>query len=194
VPVIEIARGQMPVDLKINRAGDLVAKTSLMGLLPVQITVDPEDVLAGRYGRQVALNFETPGKAHLRGDLQVEGFPVPELIVPDPGLGQGFKELQFQLAADHHVRFNGTVWMGPFELPFEADGQPRKVGNGLYEIAVSNVRLFGSIPIPAWLATWIARKVLDWTPTRAISRPAPDRLTFDLRNAFNGEAARGMDA
>ncbi len=193
-PELVLDSTQTPVDLKIDRSGDLVARTTLAGVMPVQVAVDPEAVLAGRYGSQMAIGLETPGKATLKGDLQVEGFPLPELVVPDPGLCQGFKELNFQLVADHFVQLGGTIKVGPFQLPFKADAQPVKVGNGLYDVTFSNVAIFGGIPLPTWFATWLARKVLSWTPCKAFSRPAPDRLTFDLRNAFNAEAPRGIDA
>ncbi|MBM3274756.1 MAG: hypothetical protein FJZ00_06365 [Candidatus Sericytochromatia bacterium] len=187
--------GNLPVDIKVGRSGSLEATTSLLGLLPVKVSVDPEKVLAGRYGRQMTVNLMTPGKAILTGDMQVEGFPVPEVTLDDQGLGQGFKNLQFYLVADHQVHIDGIVRLGPFELPFQADAFGQKTGNGLYDFSISNVALFGSWKVPTWFATWLARMVVAWaTPANFLGRPAPDRISVDLRSAFNGEDTRTRDA
>jgi hypothetical protein len=189
------ALGNLPVDIKVGRSGSLEATTSLLGLLPVKVTVDPEDLLAGRYGRQMTVALTTPGKAVLTGDMQVGGFPVPEVTLDDMGLGQGFKNLQFYLVADHQVHIDGIVRLGPFELPFQADTYGQKTGNGLYDFSIANVAVFGSWPVPTWFATWLARKVVAWsTPASFIGRPAQDRISVDLRSAFNGEEPRTRDA
>lgn len=170
-----------PVALSVDGWGNLVFATDVLGFIPVRSRIDTEGLLEGQYGRSLAFDLRSPGRALLSG-FHLDGLPLPTLPLSNlPALPVA--QVQVDVTGDHVLRLLGTSQVG---IRFGATVQAVRTGNGCYEARVSNVRLFSSqVPVPDWLvrsAIGIA-SALHLLPV-GVQRSSDGNLAIDLHDLF----------
>ncbi len=174
-----------PSTLAVDGGGNLVVAYPVLGLFPVDVTVNTEDLLSGKYGRSLTADLRRPGEAVISGDFSWHGIPVPVSGMAVAGLPPipSVSTVQASLVADHVLRLQGQATAG---LHWGATLGLAKVGNGVYRTTISNVSLFSSqVSIPDWLvraATWIAAKLGKFPP--GVQRNSDGTFTLDLNQVL----------
>ena len=173
----------LSLKFKANSEGHVVAYSQILGWTGVEVTIDPDEVLAGKYGKRLELDMRIPESTRLSGDIRYHDFPViiPPLDIGGNPLANAFGRLKLIVTNPNNLHIQGDFRNSGRGLPFQAQVVSRKEGKGIYELQISQVRLDGGWPIPAFLAalgTWFNLAVLGGT--KGVTLSGFGRIRIDI--------------
>jgi hypothetical protein len=159
----------------------------VLGLVPVRTTIDPDEALAGKYGRRIEADMRQPASTQVSGDIQFQGFPValPSLDIGETDLARAFSSIGAKLVEPRHIQVDGRYRAGKDGMPFHAEIHTAKIAPGVYDMQLGGLRLgTWKIPIPGFLAAfcaWFMLRVMRGVD--GVTLAGSGRLRIDLRAA-----------
>jgi hypothetical protein len=177
----------LKVRFVVDAKGHIIVKSQMLGLLPVQVAIDPDAALEGKYGTGIQADMRNPASTQLTGDIKFHGVPVtlPSFDIGDTDLAKAFSLLSAKVVEPNRIKVEGSYRSGKDGMPFQAEIRSAKVAPGVYDFDLSHLRL-GSwqIPVPGFLAAfcaWFLLKVLRGV--EGVKLNGPGRLRIDLKAA-----------
>lgn len=142
-------------DMRVNEHGDVVVTKDVLGFLPVTTTLEIEDILAGKYGRDFRLDFTDAAHARLRGNAQYGIFQVPVDSELDVYTGGALNHMALHVNNDRTLQVQGEFNLFGWKLPFNVNAMPTQVGPGVFHFTFNSFQL-GSrgMQLPVAFAAW----------------------------------------
>lgn len=141
--------------LQVNQNGDLMVKQNVLGFIPVSATLEMEDILGGKYGRDFRLDFTDADHARLTGDAQYGLLNIAVDKTIDLHSGGAVTFLNMHVNDDKTMQVQGEFNLFGWKIPFAVNTLPTKVGPGVFHFTFNSFQIGSSaMKLPVAFAAW----------------------------------------
>lgn len=141
--------------MRVDQSGNLVVTKDVLGFIPVSATLEMEDILGGKYGRDFRLDFTDADHARLTGDAQYGLLNLAVDKTVDLHSGGAVNFLTMHVNADKTMQVQGEFNLFGWKIPFAVNTMPTKVGPGVFHFTFNSFQLGSSgMKLPVALAAW----------------------------------------
>jgi len=141
--------------MQVNQNGDIVVKQNVLGFIPVRATLEMEDILGGKYGRDFRLDFTDADHARLKGDAQYGILSIPVDTGIDLHSGGAVNFLTLHVNDDRTMQVQGEINLFGWKIPFAVNTLPTKVGPGVFNFTFNSFQVGSKgMSLPVAFAAW----------------------------------------
>lgn len=141
---------------EVTTDGKMVVTRDVLGFLPVKVSLNFDEVMAGKYGKQFRVDYRDPYYARLTGDANYGILPVSlnEVMPHNPG---SLQELGFSINDDHTVNFDGKMKVFGLEFSFRSHATASKLTPSTYRFDCQAIEVagFDVAKLPGFLRNFI---------------------------------------
>ncbi len=141
-------------DMRVNAQGDLVVTKDVLGFIPVTATLEIEDILAGKHGRDFRLDFNAT-HARLTGNARYGILDVPVDNTLEFPSGGALTFMTLHVNDDRTLQVRGEFNLFGWKVPFNVNALPTQVGPGVFHFNFNSFQLgSGGLKLPVAFAAW----------------------------------------
>lgn len=177
-------------DAHVTDDGTLVFQNELLDLFHKKIKLKLSDVFAGKYGREIKVDFTNRETANVSDLIGIGPFrldvPIPFNVYNSGRVRQNLIRFDY----DHSMDVRGSFRvMGNWTVPFHYAADTVPEGGARYRFDLRYLRLGNSeFQVPDWLATMLIKMGMDWQFGRmdGIRRAGGRSLEVDFAHLYSG--------